>query len=88
MYSYLLDHTDAETAGEIVSQVYHSENLNRLFVEDYEAYFRNSRFSGVSLESFVPDVDPPPEVQRELERLHPGRQQFSKIGILARCHKA
>jgi hypothetical protein len=87
MYRYLLAHTDAEAAGEIVWQVYHSENLNRLFVEDYEAYFRDSRFASFSARSFVPDVDPPPEIQIELERLHPGRRQFSKIGLLVCCNK-
>lgn len=87
MYKYLLDHTDAETADEIVCQVYHGDNLNRLFVEDYEAYFQSSQFAAYSIRSFVPDVAPAPELQRELERLHPGRKQFSKIGIQACCEK-
>lgn len=89
MYRYLLDHTDPETADEIVFQVYHSENLNRLFVEDFEAYLQSSRFETHSVRhpSFISDVEPPPEVQRELERLHPGRKQFSRNGLLVCCEK-
>lgn len=80
MYEHLLGHTDRETADEVVCQVYHSENLNRLFVEDYEAYFRQSQFPSYRIRSFVPDVTPAPEIQTELERLYPGRKQFSRIG--------
>ena len=87
LYRHLLDHTDPETADEIVFQVHHGDNLNRLFVEDYEAYFRNSRFPSYSIRSFVPNVEPPPEIQQQLERLHPGRKQFSMIGIHVRCEK-
>lgn len=87
MYRYLLNHTDPEAADEIVRQVYHGENLNRLFVEDYEVYFKDSRFASYSIRSFVPDVAPAPEIQTELERLHPGRKQFSRIGLFVCCEK-
>jgi len=87
MCKYLLDHTDPEAAEAIVYHVYHTENLNRLFVEDYETYFQNSPFESYSIQSSVPDVAPPPDVQRELERLHPGRKQFSRIGNFVRCKK-
>ncbi len=87
MYRYLLGHTDADAANEIVHHVYHSENLNRLFAEDFEAFFRNSRFTSCSIRSSVADVVPSPEAQRELERLHPGRTQFSRIGVLVSCEK-
>ena len=87
MYRYLLDHTDPDTADEIVYQVYHSENLNRLFLEDYEAYLQNSRFPTFSIRPFIPDVAPAPGMQRELERLYPGRKQFSRTGILVCCEK-
>jgi|ERR1051326_1643353 SAM-dependent methyltransferase len=87
LYTYLLNHTDPETADEIVYHVYRSENLNRCFVEDYESYFQNGPFAQVSLQSSVADVEPPPEIQRELERLHPGRKNFSRIGFIAHCEK-
>jgi len=87
MYRYLLDHTDPETADEIVYHVYYSENLNRSFAEDYECYFRNSPFTKYSLRSSVPDVEPAPQIQSELERLHPGRKNFSRIGFVVCCEK-
>jgi SAM-dependent methyltransferase len=87
MYKYLLDHTDPVAADEIVYHVYHGEYLSRLFMEEYETYLRGSRFRSHSIRSFVPDVAPPPEVQLELERLHPGRKQFSQIGIYINCEK-
>jgi SAM-dependent methyltransferase len=88
MYRYLLDHTDPETADEIVYHVYHSEILNRLFYEDYEAYFAASRFEEVELKKFLPDVEPDPETQKRLEVLYPGRTQFAAMGMLAICEKA
>jgi SAM-dependent methyltransferase len=87
MYRYLLGHTDPETADEIVYRVYHSELLNRLFYEDFEANLEASRFESVELKKYIPDVDPDPETQRRLETLHPGRRNFSTVGILAICEK-
>jgi SAM-dependent methyltransferase len=88
MYKYLLGYTDPETADEIVYHVYHSEVLNRLFFEDYEAYYAASKFENVIIEKFMPDVAPAPETQQRLETLCPGRQNFSAAGILAICEKA
>jgi SAM-dependent methyltransferase len=88
MYRYLLEHTDAETADEIVYHVYHSEVLNRLFYEDYEAYLRDSPFEQFAFEKFATDVEPDPETQERLEELYPGRKNFSSAGILAICEKA
>ena len=87
MYTYLLGHTDAATADEIVYHVYHSEILKRLFYEDYEAYFARSRFEKVELKKFLPDVVPDPETQRRLEELRPGRRNFASMGMLAVCEK-
>jgi len=88
MYIYLLDHTDPDTADEIVYHVYHSEILNRLFYEDYEAYFARSHFEKVELLKFLPDVQPDAETQSRLEQLYPGRKQFAAQGMLAVCEKA
>lgn len=87
MYRYLLDHTDAETADEIVYHVYHSEILNRLFFEDYQAYFAQSKFRKLDLHKFLPDVVPDPETQQKLELLHPGRKNFAVTGILLIAEK-
>ena len=87
MHRYLLDHTDFETADEIVYHVYHSEILNRLFFEDYEAYFAQSKFEKIEISKFMPDVKPDPETQQRLEHLHPGRKDFSTTGILVVAEK-
>jgi hypothetical protein len=87
MYQYLLDHTDSETADEIVYHVYHSEILNRLFYEDYAEYFAMSRFEKIDLIKWLPDVQPDAATQKQLEELYPGRKQFAAQGILAVCEK-
>jgi SAM-dependent methyltransferase len=87
MYHYLLQHTDAETADKIVSHVYHSDILNRLFYEDFEAYFTRSRFDKFELKKFIPDVEPDPETRQRLEYLYPGRKNFQVTGIEAICEK-
>lgn len=87
MYSFLRGHTDAETADQIVYEVYYSENLNRLFAEDYTAYVEASRFERYSIGSHCPLVPPDPATQIELERLHPGMREFSTVGIDLTCHK-
>jgi SAM-dependent methyltransferase len=81
MYRYLLDHTDAETADEIVWHVYHSEILNRLFYEDYEEYLRGSRFKQWEMGKFIPDVEPDDATRARLEALYPGRKQFGATSI-------
>lgn len=87
MHRYLLDHTDFETADEIVYHVYHSEILNRLFFEDYEAYFAQSKFEKINISKFMPDVQPDPETQQRLEQLHLGHKDFSTTGILVIAEK-
>jgi SAM-dependent methyltransferase len=88
MYRFLLNHTDPQAADEIVYHVYHSEILNRLFYEDYQAYFAGSRFENVELKKFMPDVHPDAETQKTLEQLYPGRKEFAAMGMLAICEKA
>lgn len=82
MYHYLLDHTDPETADEMVYHVYHSENVNRLFYEDYEGYFKRSRFGRLTVFPVGDDYEPDPGTRRELERLHPGRIHFEKTSVM------
>ena len=82
MYRYLLDHTDTETADEIVYRVYHSEIINRLFYEDFQCYFAQSRFQAIEFHRAGPNVEPDADTQRRLEYLHPGRKEFSSTGIL------
>ncbi len=80
MYRYLLDLTDRETASEIVYYVYHSPHINRLFSEDFFAYFEASQFL-VEQADMTYKRPPDPELQSRLEALHPGYKEFSNIGI-------
>lgn len=83
---HLLSHTDSESADEMVHQVYHSQNVNRLFVEDYYAYLKESRFTNFELVAVMPSGIPD-AIQKKLENLHPGRQRFSHQGLLIKAHK-
>ncbi len=86
LFQYLLGHTDRETAAEMVYYVSHSPHINRLFSEDYLAYCRASRFA-VERCDLVWPLAPPAEIQRELERCHPGRTQFTNSGLLVVLRK-
>lgn len=87
MYEFLLDHTDTETADEIVYQVYHSENLNRLFFEDYELYFSQSAFNDIEILKFMPDTEPDMHTRKKLETLYPGRTHFEINSMLVKAIK-
>lgn len=81
LFKFLLQKLDRETATEIVYFVYHSPHINRLFTEDYIEYCQASAFNVIRCEGVFP-LAPPPEVQRGLEHLYPGRTQFSNNGML------
>lgn len=86
MYRFLLDHTDARTAGEMVYYVYHSPHINRLFVEDYAAYIQASPFQVERFDLTFPMAESPETIEavrRRLTALHPGREHFINNGILA-----
>lgn len=87
MYRFLLDYTDLETADEIVYHVYHSENLNRLFFEDYELYFSQSAFNDIAILKFVPDTEPDMDTRKKLETLYPGRTHFEINSMLVKAIK-
>lgn len=80
MFKFLLDHTDERTASRICYYVYHSPQINRLFVEDYLAYAATSGFTGM-IDEFG-DNNITPDVQRQLELLHPGRTRFNIQGLI------
>jgi SAM-dependent methyltransferase len=86
LFQYLLAHTDRETAGEIVYYVHHSPHINRLFTEDYVAYCQQSEFELLRCDAtFAAEV--PPDLQRELERRHPGYRRFKNNGMLVILRK-
>lgn len=84
---HLLQHTDFATAATIIYYTYHSSHINRLFAEDYVAYFHASPFE---IESLMPTffTEIPKNVDDELKRLYPGRENFANNGILAVLRKS
>lgn len=81
LFRHLISLTDRETAAEIVYYVHHSAHINRLFTEDYVAYCRESSFEVERCDATFA-APPPPELQRELERKHPGYRRFDNNGML------
>jgi hypothetical protein len=82
MYQHLLAHTDEEAASEIVYHVYNSPAINRLFTEDYAAYFQQSPFEIDRLEATY-QANISEEGNNLLKTLYPGREHFNNNGILA-----
>jgi SAM-dependent methyltransferase len=81
LFQHLVPLTDRETAAEIVYYVHHSAHINRLFTEDYVAYCRASPFELERCDATYP-AELPPDLQRELERRHPGYRSFANNGML------
>ena len=80
MVQFLKGKTDTETAHKLTYYIYQAQNINRLYTEDYVNFVRQSPFLIERMEgTFLTPV--PKTVQADLERLYPGRQQFSNNGL-------
>jgi SAM-dependent methyltransferase len=86
MFIYLLDHTDRDAAAEIVYQVYNSTGINRLFTEDYFAYFQESRFTIKTLEMIFP-TQILEGLKPVLEAKNPPYKHFENNGLLVVLEK-
>ena len=82
----LLTKTDADCADDIVSKVYNSPSINRLFFEDYVDYVNASRFRIKKITPLGQRVVPE-QVQAALEAAHPGRTCFDANTILIQALK-
>ncbi|MBY0430941.1 MAG: methyltransferase domain-containing protein [Rhodospirillales bacterium] len=82
MYQHLLNHTDEETASEIIYHVYNSTAINRLFTEDYVEYFKKSPFNIDSV-IFTFKCKATTAILEHLQTLHPRNQNFENNGLLA-----
>jgi SAM-dependent methyltransferase len=82
MMRYLCGKTDRQTAACMVFHIYHSRHINRLFTEDYAAYFEASPFRIDTLGGTFP-VTGCEEAVAHLRTLYPGREHFANNGILA-----
>ena len=81
MYEHLLSYTVEEAAAEIVYHVYNSPAINRLFTEDYVEYFKSSPFKiDTIMATFL--KKPSEDIERRLQTLFPGRQNFANNGLL------
>lgn len=86
MYQYLRGCTDDTAAAEMVYYIYHAPHINRLFAEDYVAYFQQSSLEVEVCNCTFP-IDIPAQMQAELERRHPDKSLFRYNGILAVLRK-
>ena len=82
----LLAKTDADCADDIVSKVYNSPSINRLFFEDYVDYVNASRFRLKKTTPLGQRVVPE-QLQAALEAAHPGRTCFDANTILIQAIK-
>jgi len=80
MYRHLRKHADDKTCAEVVHYIYNSPHINRLFIEDYINYVRETPFVIEHLHTvFVQDMDD--ETRTKLENRHPGYKTFSAQGL-------
>jgi SAM-dependent methyltransferase len=86
LYNFLRPQVGDTTAEEIVYYVHHAPHISRLFLEDYVGYFHQSPLTVVECRATFPRTIAP-EMQAELERLHPGHTQFRYNGLLAVLQK-
>lgn len=82
----LLDHLlsetcDRKTAQQIVYFVYNSGHINRMFLEDHIEIVERSPLRILQVSRLFPRPVPP-QVQQRLERMYPGRQDFSHNDLL------
>jgi hypothetical protein len=82
MFEKLIKRYDRKRAEQAVLQIYHLPRINRLFYEDYCAYFTLANFSAIETTAYgrtlVEDA-----VQTALEQRHPGHHEFSAYGMIA-----
>lgn len=86
LFAALCERCDRRVAAEVVRLVHHSPHINRLFVEDYVAYFRASPFALDVVRATFPNPATP-EMQADLERRHPGRKVFGYDGMLVELRR-
>jgi SAM-dependent methyltransferase len=86
MLAYLGERTDRAAAAEMVYYIYHAPHINRLFLEDYYAYFQQS---GMRVEAFegLGGCAIPDEMQAILERRQFPYRNFRYNGVLAILEK-
>ena len=74
---YLYQFTNKKTADLITYYVYNSNHINRFFTEDYIEFINQSPFK-IERIDLIGLVNVQKETQKKLEKLYPGRKQFSQ----------
>ena len=80
-YVEMCKRMDRRSAGEIVFEVFDSQRINRLFFEDYLAYFRSSPFSGKFTVVKHKNPSMPDGLQKHLSIQFPGLREFNVSGF-------
>lgn len=82
MFDILRSRFGEHRAEQAVLQIYHQPRINRLFYEDYLAYFNLAGFMDVEAAPYALR-EVPRDLQARLETLHPGYQIFDAYGMSA-----
>jgi hypothetical protein len=82
MFEKLTARYGSARAEQTVLQMYHSPRINRLFYEDYCAYFALARFGAVETMPYG-EIEVSERLQAKLETRHPGYREFSAYGMIA-----
>ena len=86
LHRLLLGRTDPATAQRIVTYVYGSPHINRMFVEDYVDYVNGSAFTIGHLQGTF-ETEVPPEVLDLLTKRYPGCRHFGFNGLMMHLKK-
>lgn len=87
MYECLIESgKEIEDVNLAISQIYHHQRVNRLFYDDYHAYFRNSDFASYSMAPHY-RVEIDEVLQKSLEQRYPGRADFETYSAIASLQK-
>ncbi len=81
MFHHLRSHTDIKTASVMTFYIYNSSFINRLFVEDYEHFFRASKFSILHTQN-IQTIEMPKGVEKILRARNPPYKIFNSSGML------
>ena len=80
-FKVIRDRFDAELAEEVIYYTYNSDHINRYFSEDYQMAFEASPFEIIQYKLTF-QLQPPSQIQEDLQQRFPGYSQFSNNGVL------
>ncbi|MBL8672892.1 MAG: methyltransferase domain-containing protein [Alphaproteobacteria bacterium] len=87
IYAHFLRETDADTAARLVQRIYHEPDINRLLLEDYALYIRQTPFEVQRFAGTMERPVPAP-VQERLLAQYPRARSFGFGGLEIVLRKA